>query len=113
MATTVVYGDFFVNTDTYTTTGTGTIMSLTTNPLLKYAIQVTGTGGTPISWNVLLEGSLDGVNFTTILTHTGLLGNAIILYSGASLYPNLYVRTHCTALVLGLASNIVVTCVGA
>lgn len=96
--------------DTYTGTGAGTIISLTDNPTKVHAIQVKGTGAAATSWTVLLEGSLDGVNFSTVLTHNATDGSTV--FSGTALNACKYIRSNCTALSLGSASNIVVTILG-
>jgi|SRR6185369_8708195 len=104
---------FFISQSvTFTGTSTGTVIDLSTNPLSRFSIQVTGTGALPTLWTVLVEGSLDNSSWTTILTHTNVTGNGLSLSMGASNFPVLYVRLRCTGLTLGLASNIVVKLVG-
>ena len=98
--------------DTYTATGNGTTVNLTANPLQTFGVQVKGTGAAATTWDVRLEGSLDGTNFTQILQHTNTTGDGAIVFSGASYYPSLYFRSRCSGLVLGSATNIVVTILG-
>ena len=74
-------------------------------------MQVKGTGAAPTSWTSILEGTLDGANFETLFTHDTATGDGRIIYSGANNYPSLFVRSRVSALVLGLATNIVVTIV--
>jgi hypothetical protein len=38
-------------------------------PFKKYAVQLKRNGGALTSWTLLLEGSLDGTNVTTLITH--------------------------------------------
>ena len=97
--------------DTYTSTGTGIIYG-TTYVLKSFAIQVTGTGATATAWNVVIEGSLNGTNYTTILSHTEATGNGQILFSSANLYPCVYTRSRVVSLTLGPATNIVVYIAG-
>lgn len=100
-----------IQVDTFTGTGTGTTIDVSKSPVNSFTISATPTGAV-VSWTVVLEGSIDGVNFTTILTHTNLVGANISVFSGSTLYPSLYFRTRCTALVLGLGTNIIVTTLG-
>lgn len=73
-------------------------------------MQVKGTGASPTSWTVSLRGSLDGVNFTTIFQHKNTDGDGVIIFSGATFYPAIFLQTVCDAVVLGSATNIVVDC---
>lgn len=103
---------FIKQIDTFTGAGNGTTIDVSTNPFSKFTIVVSATG-TITSWTVILEGSIDAINFTTIATHTNLIGNNISIFSGVNLTPCLYFRTKCTALVLGIGTNIVSTVLGA
>ena len=103
---------FKTRSDTYTGTGNGTTVTITTAPLNVFAVQVTGTGAAASAWDVRLEGSLDGVNFSQILAHTNVTGDGVVLWLGATLSPSLYFRSRCAGLTLGTATNIVVTILG-
>lgn len=101
------------NQDTFTTTGNGALVDVSAQSMSRFGIQVKGTGATPTSWTVVLEGSLNGTDFSTLLTHTNITpGHGLILHSGAMVLPVLYFRARCSALSLGSATNIVVTIVG-
>lgn len=102
----------YTRVDTYTTTTTGGVVDVSTTTAKYFSIQVAGTGASPTSWSVVLEGSIDGMNYTTILTHNTSTLNNIILFSGATASPSLYFRSRCTAIVLSPATSIVVTLVG-
>lgn len=104
--------NFSKQVDTYTAIGNGTAIEASVK---SYGLQVKGTGATALVWDVKLEASLDGTNYVTILTHTQLIGtgDGNIIYSGFLLSPSLFLRSRCATLVLGSASNIVVTIVGA
>ena len=80
--------------------------------LKSYGIAVKGTGAVSKSWTVLLQGSLDNVNFSTILTHSTTTGDGAVLWSGSVLSTALHFRINVTSLNLGSASNIVVRVVG-
>lgn len=99
--------------DTFTGTGNGTAVDVTAKPCKSFGVQVKGTGAAPTSWTVVLEASLDGTNYTTILTHTNTsLSDGAVLWSGAAVSPALYFRSRCSALLLGSATNIAVTIIG-
>lgn len=98
--------------DTFTATGNGTAVDMSALGASKFSIQVTMTG-TVTSWDVRLEGSLDGVTYTTILTHTNVTpGDGLMVYNGDTVSPALYFRSRCAGLVLGVGTNIIVKIVG-
>jgi len=97
----------------YTATGTGTTLDVSTTPVQSFSIEVEGIAVAATSWTVVLEGSLDNENYTTLLTHNTATGNKEILYSGATLYPSRYFRSRCSALTLGSATSIDVKILGA
>jgi len=97
--------------NTFTSTGTGTALT-TSLSFDQYALQVQVTGtATLTTWNVVLEGSLDGVNFSTILISTHTLGQGVIWGNGLTA-PTIYIRSRVTNLFLGSATNIIVTILG-
>lgn len=104
--------NFKTRSDTYTSTGNGTTVNVSTDPLESFSVQVKGTDAAATTWDVRLEGSLDGTNFTAILTHTNTTGDGVVLFSGTTDSPCLYFRSRCAGLVLGAATNIVVTILG-
>lgn len=103
---------FKTRSDIYTTTANGVTVDTSTSPLSTYSIQVKGTGAGATTWDIRLEGSLDGVNFSQILQHTNTTGDGAVLWIGSSSAPSLYFRSRCAGLVLGGASNVVVTILG-
>lgn len=98
--------------DTYVSTSSGVIISCTSGAARSFGVLVVGTAAAADLWDVRLEGSLDGVNFTQIMQHTTQTGNSVHLWSGSVLSPSLYIRSRCATLTLGSASNIVVTILG-
>lgn len=98
--------------DTFTVAGNGTVIDCSSEPFSNFSIQAQGTGATPTLWTVVLEGTLDMVNYTTILTHTQATGNAVILFLGALPTPVLAFRARVVSVTLGAATNIVVTVLG-
>lgn len=92
-----------------TTTGVAfTVPSPGNTPFATYAIQVKGVGGTPTSWSVTLEGSLDNTNWTIITTHNSTDGSTVWDTAGK---PNLFVRANVGAVTLGPASALRITIV--
>ena len=88
----------------FTATGTGDTVDLTVFPMKSFSMQVTGTGGTPTLWTAILEGSLDGTNFDTILTHTNVVGINVVMSTGSAFTTMRYIRPRVTVLTLGGAS---------
>jgi hypothetical protein len=104
---------FKTRSDTFAATGNGTTVDASANPLKHFGLQVKGTGAAATAWTVVLEGSLDNANWTTILTHqNGTDADGSTKWTGTQDAPCLYVRTRCTALTLGGATNVVATLVG-
>jgi hypothetical protein len=97
---------------TFTGTQTGPVVDVSDTPLKHFTIQAKQTG-TVTSWTVVLEHSLDGVNFRPILTHTKVDNeDAGTVASGPSPRVSLYLRLRCTAISLGSGTNVVVTFAG-
>jgi len=103
---------FATRSDTFTATGNGVTVDASTFIAKCYSMEVKGTNTPATSWTVVLEGSIDGTAFTTLMIHTTSLGDASVLLSGANLYPMLYFRSRVSQLTLGPAANIIVTIVG-
>lgn len=107
---------FSTRSDTYTGVANGTQVDASAKPCTKFSLQVKGTGAVPTAWNIVLEGSLDGTNYTQILQHSDAnpLGANV---DGATVWgtagPFLYFRSRSQAtLNLGSATNVVATIVG-
>lgn len=97
--------------DTFTGTGNGTAVDVSTTPYQAFAIQVTQTG-VLTSWNLVLEGSLDGVTYSTILTHvSGVQTIGSSVFSTANT-PVKYFRSRCVALVIGLGTSVTASILG-
>lgn len=102
---------FKTRSDTFTTTANGTTVDVSTSPLSAFAVSVKQTG-TVTSWDVRLEGSLNNSEFTSILTHTNVTGDGVVLWTGTLEAPTLYFRSRCAGIVLGAGTNVVVTILG-
>lgn len=77
-----------------------------------YALQVTGVGATATTWDIRLEGTLDGVAWTQILQHLLGSGDGAVLFTGANRFPVEEVRINVQTLTLGGASAVNVTFMG-
>lgn len=98
--------------DTFTGTGNGTTVNTSDIPVSRFGLQVKGTGAVPTSWQVVLEGSLNSTDFSTILTHqNGINTDGAVVSTGTSA-PFRYFRSRVVALTLGSATNIVVHIIG-
>lgn len=98
--------------ETFTTATAGTAQDVTAQGFSKFALQCAQTG-TVTSWTVVLQVSLDGTNYSTILTHTKADdGDGVVIFTGPNRYPALYFRSNCTELTLGGGTNVVATIVG-
>lgn len=100
-----INGVSYYRTDSYAAPGSGPVVNVSSSPLRTFSIEV--FGGT--TWDVNLEGSLDGTNFTMLLNHITGTGDGITLFSGTSMQPSLYLRSRVVALTGG---PIAVTFVG-
>lgn len=107
---------FGTRSDTYTTAANGTTVDVSARPVRRFALQVKGTGAAATAWNVVLEGSLNNSQFTTLLEHSnaGEFRNAA---DGETVYfdtavPWLYFRSRLVSITLGSATNVVATIVG-
>lgn len=97
--------------DTFTVAANGVTVAVA-SPVKSYSILVKGTGSAATAWNVVLEGSLDNITFTTILTHTQATGDGVLLSTTTSFTPSLYFRSRLVSITLAPATAIVVTILG-
>ena len=101
----------FKQTETFTTTATGTLRfaGAAGVPVVKsFALQVKCTGAAATSWDIRLEGSLDGVNFTQLIQHQQTDTDGTTKFQAAGIFtPVLYWRVRCNAISFGSATNIV------
>jgi len=105
------------NASTFTAAANGTAIDLGAGTAYKhFSLQVKATGAVT-SWTVVLEGSLDGTNYSTILTHTNAApGDGLLVPTPAAAaftpHPVRYFRARCSAIVLGGGTNVVATILG-
>lgn len=115
-----VAGGFSTRSDTYTTAANGTTVDCSTKPVRRFALQVKGTGAAATAWEVVIEGSLNNAQFTTIITHTSVAdsegefrnaadGETLFVDTGA---PWLYFRSRLVSITLSPATNVIATIVG-
>ncbi len=103
---------FNTRSDTFTATANGTTVDAHLAPVKYFSLYVVQTGSIT-SWTVVLEASLDNVNFTTVLTHTNTTpGTGLVVFGGTSAFPALYFRARCSAITLGAGTNVVATILG-
>lgn len=107
---------FATRSDTFTAAANGTTVDVSTRPCRRFGLQVKGTGAAASAWNVVLEGSLNNSQFTTILEHSNAGefrnaadGETVYVESGG---PFLYFRSRLVSITLGSATNVVATIVG-
>lgn len=70
----------------------------------SFAVEVAIPSGAITSWTVNLEGSLDGVNWTQLISHTATIGST----QWAVDKPVVFVRVNVATLVLNTAPSITV-----
>lgn len=107
---------FGTRSDTYTVAANGTTVDMSARPCRRFALQVKGTGAAATAWNVVIEGSLNNAQFTTILEHNS-AGEFRSAADGETVYfdsgvPWLYFRSRLVSVTLGSATNVVATIVG-
>src|SRR6266576_3320068 len=79
-------------------------------PFIRYAIQVKGVAVAPTTWSVTLEGSLDNVNWTVLITHANADTDGTTKWESTG-KACLFVRVNVGTLTLGSATSINVTAV--
>ncbi len=108
---TVNTNTFSTRSDTFTTATNGVTVDISAKPMSKFSVQVVATGAVT-SWNVVLEGSLNNSNFTTLATVDSVADGTGTVKFGATSTPCLYFRSRCTAIVVGSGTNVVTTILG-
>lgn len=110
----IVHTQSYRHSDTYTIAATGETVDATPSGFRSFGIQVKGTGAAATAWSIVLEVSLDGTNFATLLEHDSSAGDSDggIVWSGAADSPSLYFRSRLISVTLGSASSIRVTIAG-
>lgn len=104
--------EFYSKSDSFTAASSGTTVTAR-NPVDSYSLSVAEVGGVATSWTVVLEGSNDGTNFATLISHSRTDGNGVPKFPADAISrPVLFLRTRCTAVVLGTATSIKATFVG-
>lgn len=99
-------------TEAYTGIGPGSTQDVSAYPHKYFTMQVVGTGAAATAWTVVLEGSLDGINFSAIMQHDETDGDGAVVWAGANIAASAYFRINVTALTLGAATNITVYALG-
>ena len=94
-----------VISEIFTDTGVGKVYAYSPS-LEKFFITIYQDGGTLSSWDVFIQGSLDGVNFTNILEHYNGFLTGQIISTGANFNPYNYLRINCQSIELGTATDL-------
>lgn len=93
---------------TATATGAGPKTGVRPWDAKHVSLQVKGTGAAATAWTVALEGSNNGNNWTTILSHSTTDTDGAVKFAGDNIpRPVTWLRLNVTALTLGTATNIV------
>lgn len=80
----------------FTAIAIGTVIDMSTGPMQNFAVQVDAPVGVT-AWTVLLEGTVNGTKWDTVLTHTNASpGDGKIVWTTAP-KPVKKVRLNCTA----------------
>lgn len=99
--------------DNFTAAANGVPADCSRDPVKNVSLQVKCVGAAATAWNIVLEGSNDGVNWTVLITHTqaDTDGNTKFQASGI-VTPVLYLRTRMASVTLGSATSINATLLG-
>jgi len=87
----------------FTTTGTSEEIDCTERPISQFSIQATSSGS-PTLWTAILEGSINGSNWDSMITNTNVIGLNIIQVTPIG--PVRYFRVRVTSLTLLSAPSI-------
>lgn len=88
----------------YSQTTTGASSSLKNDSGAKFfTIQVKGRAAGATSWTVNLEGSNNGTNWSTIVSHGTVDTDGVIKNSGATPWPAAFLRLHVSSVTMGSA----------
>ena len=83
--------------------------NVTQHPMKFFALQVKGVGAAASSWDVRLDGSLDGTNFWPLVWNGTPDGDGAIKGSTFTWAPTVaYLRTRIVAVTLGSATGLTV-----
>ena len=94
-----------VISESFTAVATGTAIDLSHSPTTMYVMQITDVGGVTTSYTVVVEGSIDGVTYTTLSTYTNATPGKDTLQWTTN-KPARYIRMRCSAIVLNTATSI-------
>lgn len=96
----------------FTTAATGSTVQVSGSASMKYFSLSVRSTGVVLAWSIILEGSLDGVNFSAVAKHTNLLGSGATIFPGVNVTNCTYFRMRCESIVLGLGTNVIATVIG-
>ncbi len=65
----------------FTANGNSPTQNIQSRPCSKVAVQVKGVGAAATAWTVTVDTSLDGTNFTALVTHNTATTDGVIVYA--------------------------------
>lgn len=98
----------FQNSKTVTSASAVVLSTINTTgtPMKYYSVQVKGSTGTPTSWDVRLEGSLDGLNWSPIMAHQTSDGDGTVKISSSPIiFPASWIRARLNQLTFGSSAS--------
>lgn len=83
-------------------------------PVKFYSLQVRGSTGTVTAWDVRLEISIDGVNFSPVVSHQTTDGNGAIKTSTSAPYgfPATFMRIRTNSIDTSTVKSLVINAIG-
>lgn len=91
--------------ESFAASGSGSIKDLSIEPGRLYSLQVKGHSAAASAWNVELQVSNDGVNFTQIATHvSGSQADGLTVFAVDK--PACFARAVCNSVTLGSAGSL-------
>ena len=97
----------------FTATSAGALAPVSVESVLRaFSLQVVGVPSPATSWSVDLEGSLDAINYSQIVSHITIDGDKKIVSSGPGLKYVKHFRINVIDLTLGSATSLKILVLG-
>jgi len=100
---------YWTHEEVLSTTGAGTTLDMSLQPSKYYSLQVSQETGVVLLWTVLLEVSLGGTDWTTIIMHVNgvnSLGQIVIPATTLIPFPASFLRFRVTGLTVGTSVRV-------
>lgn len=98
--------------DSFVATGPGVAVDVSGRTCTDFALQVFGVGAAATTWNVQLQGSIDGVHWSSMFVHRTVVGDGECVWSGQAKFPVRFFRSNVVTLTLGSATSLTVWILG-